>query len=98
MTVTKTALAAADGYWTIQIVNRDRAEIGARYVCHAWDDDHAESIAGHLADSDDGVVGYDHHRIDNPHGRYARALAIGQSEPIHDADAWAVLQAARRSA
>ena len=98
MTLAKTAVAGADGYWTIQLVNHDRAEIGQRYVCHAWDDDQAQSIAGHLAGSANAAVGYDYHRINNPHGRYARALAIGQSEPIEDSDVWAVLQAARRSA
>lgn len=98
MTATGTTLAATDGYWTIQVVNRDRSETGRRYVCHAWDKSHAESIAGHLAGSSMGVVGYDCHRIDNPHGRYARALAIGESEPIDDAGVWTVLEAARRSA
>jgi hypothetical protein len=101
MTTTKAASAGADGYWTIQIVDRnerDRTGNGRRYVCHAWDDGHAQSIAGRLAGPDIGVVGYDYHRINNPHGRYARALAIGQSEAIEDPDVWAVLKAARRSA
>lgn len=98
MTTTKAASAGADGYWTIQIVDRDRAGNGRRYACHAWDDGHAQSIASELAGADIGVVGYDHHRINNPHGRYARALAIGQSEAIDDPDVWAVLKAARRSA
>ena len=98
MTATKTAIAGAAGYWTIQVVNRDRDEIGRRYVCHAWDNGHAQSIAGHLAGCAMGVVGYNFHRIDNPHGRYARALAIGESEPIEDAAVWTVLEAARRSA
>ena len=98
MTATKSNLAGTDGYWTIQVVNRDRSEAGGRYVCHAWDKGHAESIAGHLAGSSTAVAGYDCHRIDNPHGRYARALAIGESEPIEDASVWTVLEAARRSA
>lgn len=98
MTVTDTALGDTDGYWTIQVVNRDRAEIGRRYLCHARNDIDAQSIAGRLAGSDRGVVGYDYHHIGNPPGRYADALAMGQSEPIDDADAWAALQAARRSA
>ena len=98
MPITKTASAGADGYWTIQVVNRDRAEGGRRYICHAGDDGQAQAIAGHLAGAGSGVVGYDYHRIDNPKGRYACALAVGQSEPVDDADAWAVLKAARRSA
>lgn len=91
-------LPASDGYWTIQIVNRDHSEIGRRYVCHAQDDAAAMALAGRLAGSSKTVAGYDYHRIDNPHGRYARELTVGQSEAIDDPDTWAVLQAARRSA
>ena len=91
-------MTGAAGYWTIQIAGRERDDIGRRYVCHAWDDGHAQSIAGRLAGSEMGVLGFDHHRIDNPHGRYARALAIGESEAVDDADVWSVLKAARRSA
>jgi len=98
MTTGKTAAAAEDGYWTIQVVNRDRAEIGLRYLCLAHDGAGARSIAGRLAGSARGVVGYDYHRIDNPRGRHASALGVGQSEPVNDAAAWGVLQAARRSA
>ena len=97
MTTARIAAAAAEGYWTIQIIDSKAAAPGRRYVCHAHDDAEAQSIAGHLAGSATSVVGYDYHRIDNPHGRYARALGLGQSEPIDDPDAWAVLQAARRS-
>jgi|WetSurMetagenome_2_1015567.scaffolds.fasta_scaffold86335_3 hypothetical protein len=98
MTVTITFPTAADGYWTIQVVNRDRGQIGRRYVCHAHDDAEAQAIAGQLAGSAIGIVGYDYHRIDNPHGRYARTLAMGQWEIIDSPDTWAVLQSARRSA
>ncbi len=98
MSATKSDLAGTDGYWTIEVVNRERSETGRRYVCHALDRGHAESIAGHLAGSGAGAAGYDCHRVDNPHGRYARALAIGESEPIEDATVWTVLEAARRSA
>jgi hypothetical protein len=96
MTISETSSTAADGYWTIQVVNR--GQIGGRYVCHAHDDAEAQAIAGHLAGSDMGVVGYDYHRINNPHGRYARTLAMGQWERIDSPDTWAVLQSARRSA
>lgn len=94
----KAGLAATDGYWTIQIMNRERNDQGPRFVCHAHDDEQARSMAGHLAGSGRDVVGYDYHRINNPHGRYARALGIGESERIVDTETWSVLQAARRSA
>ena len=89
---------AAEGYWTIQVIRRERAEVGPRYVVHASDAAAAGSIAGHLTGASPTVVGYDIHRIDNPLGPHARVLALGQSESISDPDAWAVLKAARRSA
>jgi hypothetical protein len=99
MTTAKASPAAAssvDGYWTIEIISQDRSRQGDRYVCHAQDDGHAKSIAGHLAGSARTTVGYDYHRIDNPAGRYARALTVGQSERIDDSGAWTALSAARR--
>ena len=98
MTITTTSPTAAGGYWTIQVVNRDSGQVGRRYVCHAHDDAEAQVIAGRLAASAMGNAGYHHHRIDNPHGRYARTLAMGQWESIDSPDTWAVLQSARRSA
>ncbi len=97
MTIAKTAPAAKGGYWLIQIVNRDRREIGRGYVCHARDDAQAQSIAGHLAGAARGVAGYDYHPIDDPHGPHARVLSVGACEPVHEAAAWAALRAPRRS-
>ncbi len=87
--------AASDGYWTIQMICLDRSEVGPRYVCHAMDDAGARLIAGRLPGAT--RVGYDSYRIDNPVGRYARALDIGQSESVSDPDLWAALQSARRN-
>ena len=98
MTTPTDSATAAEGYWTIEVVNRDRDQLGRRYVCHAHDDAEARAIAGHLTGSGREVGGYDYHRIDNPHGQHARTLAIGQSESIDNPDTWAVLKAARRSA
>ena len=91
-------MTAAEGYWTIQVIRRERAEVGPRFVVHATDAAAAGSIAGHLTGASPSVVGYDIHRIDNPRGPHQRDLAMGQSESITDPDAWAVLKAARRSA
>jgi len=96
--MTTTRPPAAEGYWTIQVIRQERAEVGPRYVVHASDAAAAGSMAGHLAGASAAVVGYDIYRIDNPHGAHARQIALGQSESIIDPDAWAVLQAARRSA
>jgi hypothetical protein len=89
--------SGAEGYWTIQIVNQDRSQAGRRYVCHAAGDAQARSIAQILAGSARTTVGYDYHRIDNPHGAHALRLGVGQSEIVHDPAAWTVLNAARRS-
>lgn len=98
MTSAKTSPTAAEGYWTIQVIRSNRGEVGPRYVCHAADAAAADGIAGHLTGSSAGVVGYDIHRIDNPRGPHALVLGLGQSESVASADAWAVLQSARRSA
>jgi len=98
MTTAKTSSAAGDGYWTIQIIGGDGVEAGRRFVCHAHDEAQAQTIAGHLAGAGREVKGFDYHRIDNPVGRYQLALAVGQSERVHDMAAWAVFEAARRSA
>ncbi len=91
-------MTAAEGYWTIQVIRRDRDQVGPRYVCRASDDAAARNMAGRLSGSSKDVVGYDIHRIDNPHGPHARVLDLGQSESVASSDTWAVLQAARRSA
>ncbi len=95
MNISPSPAGASDGYWTIQMICQDRSEVGPRYVCHALDDADARLIAGRLPGAT--RVGYDSYRIDNPVGRYARALEIGQSESVDDPDLWAVLQSARRS-
>ena len=92
-----TETPAAEGYWTIQVVNQDRGQIGRRYVCRAQDDRQAQSIALLLAGSGRTTVGFDYHRIDNPVGQYARDLAIGQSELVQSADMWAALGSARQA-
>ncbi len=89
---------AAEGYWTIEVIRRDRQEGGKRFVCHARDAAEARTLAGHLSGADIGSVGYDYHRIDNPAGRYARDLELGQSEQVQDSEVWGVLASARRSA
>jgi hypothetical protein len=92
-----TSPRAADGYWTIQLVHRDRDQTGKRYACRARDDLAARTIAGHLAGSGRDAMGYDYHRFDNPAGQFALTLDLGQSERIDEPDAWAALQAARRT-
>ncbi len=89
---------APDGYWTIQVILQDRNQIGRRFVCRASGDVQARSMATNLTGSTRATVGYDYHRIDNPHGKYALDLTIGQSQAVEDPDRWAVLGAARRSA
>ncbi len=96
--VTTKDLAAAGGYWTVQVINKDRDQVGLRYVCHAHDDQEARDIAGQLSGQGNGGAGYDYHRINNPVGRHTRDLGFGESERIGDPDTWAVLQAARRGA
>ncbi len=98
MTSAKTSPPAAEGYWTIQVIRRERAEVGPRFVVHASDAATAGSMAGQLIGASPAVVGYDIYRIDNPHGLHARVIDLGQSESITDPEAWAVLKAARRSA
>ena len=98
MTAANTSPPAAEGYWTIQVILSQRAEVGPRFVIHAADAAAATGIAGHLTGASSAVVGYDIFRIDNPTGPHARVLALGESQSITDADAWAVLQSARRSA
>ena len=96
MTTAESPAVASDGYWTIQMICQDRAQVGLRYVCHAQDDAGARLIAGRLPGAT--RVGYDSYRVDNPVGRYALTLEIGQSESVDDPELWAVLQNARRSA
>lgn len=96
MTTHETSAIDAEGYWTIQIIHRDRDRIGKRYACHARDDLTARGIASHLAGSGRDVTGYDYFRFDNPQGQFACALELGQSQPIDDPAAWTALQAARR--
>ena len=100
MTTAKTTSApkaGAEGYWTIQVVEQDRAKDGRRFVCHAAGDLEARGIAGHLAGSDRATVGYDYYRFDNPAGPHALALAIGTSESVASSEAWAAFTAARRA-
>ena len=96
MTIATSPASASDGYWTIQMICQDRTQVGPRYVCHARDDADARLIAGRLPGAT--RVGYDSYRIDNPAGRYARTLEIGQSESVDDPDLWAALEGARRDA
>ena len=99
MTTAKTPVVPdTEGYWTIQIIQQDRAQTGHRHACHARDDAQAQSIALLLAGSARSTVGYNYHRINNPTGKYALAMAVGQSETVNSPEAWTALQAARRDA
>ena len=98
MTTANTSAVAAGGYWTIQLINRNRDEVGRRYACHAHDEDEARHIAGHLVGALRAAEGYDYHRIDNPAGRHALDIGMGQSVSIDSRETWTVLQSARRSA
>ncbi len=88
--------SAADGFWTIQIIQQNRAETGRRYVCRAADDMEARSIAMLLAGSARTVVGYDYFRFDNPAGVHALTLDIGQSERVESPEAWSAFESARQ--
>lgn len=90
MTTPTSAPTGDEGYWTIQIVNQDRSQIGGRYLCHALNDRQAQSIALRLAGSGRTIVGYDYHRIAKPRGS---TVAMGQSQSIDSPDAWAAMQA-----
>ena len=79
--------ASGEGYWTIQIINQDRSQVGDRYLCHASGDRQAQSIALLLAGSGRTTVGYDYHRVGKPAG--GAALAMGQSLSIDSPEAWA---------
>lgn len=98
MPTDKVSPGAAEGYWTIQVVRRERDQVGPRYVCRAANVTAAGGIAGQLTGASSQLVGYDIYRIDNPHGPHALTLALGQSESVTDAETWTVLQSARRSA
>ncbi len=79
--------ANGEGYWTIQIINQDRSQVGGRFLCHASGDRQAQSIALLLAGSGRTTVGYDYHRVGKPAG--GAALAMGQSQSIDSPEAWA---------
>ncbi len=49
--------ANGEGYWTIQIINQDRSQVGGRFLCHASGDRQAQSIALLLAGSGRTTVG-----------------------------------------
>lgn len=78
--------ADGPGYWTIQIVQQDRDQIGGRYLCHAEGDRQAQSIALRLAGSARTTVGYNYHRIDPPQGM--AGLAMGSSQSIDSPEVW----------
>ena len=86
-------IVAAEGCWTIQIVNQDRTQVGRRYVCHARDDVQARAIAGRLAGSSRSIVGYDYHRLASPSALYATDLKLGGSQSIDNPETWAALRA-----